>query len=91
MEIWVPNPERNGLTFHSGYSEDGTEVFALHSQTILPLTNGVLGRAFLTGQPIVCNTDQDQGGVVRSAKLLHMAVVPVIERGYCKAVVALFT
>jgi hypothetical protein len=92
FEIWVPNAERDALTFQSGDCNKGTDLDALYRGKSIGRGDGSIGGTWATGMPAITDDlSRDPSvaaGAARDGGLSHVIVLPVIETGLLKAVLA---
>jgi hypothetical protein len=80
LEIWLPDDNRERLFFKDGFSEKATDLAAVYAAKTFAKGEGVLGRVWLTGVPVIV----DKYGAEESIATLLM---PVINQGKLIAVV----
>jgi hypothetical protein len=92
LEIWVPNEERDALTFHAGDCDRNTELAVDYRNVRIGKHDGVIGRVWQTGLPAVlasCADDPSPIGRSAAAAGLDAALLmPFIHAGQLKAVIA---
>jgi len=92
FEIWRPNENGNGLTFHSGDCDQNPNLAIDYEFASFARGEGVVGKVWLTGTPTVKESLATDSTVIgdsaRAAGLDAIVATPVIERGRLKAVIA---
>lgn len=84
LQIWVPDESGQRLVCQSGYSKQNDELAEIFETISVRKGEGVLGRVWLTGVPVIRNNSKvtlAEGG------LNSMLAMPVIDNGHLKAVV----
>jgi len=93
MEVWVPTAVEGGavLRYSEGLVDGGSP--RLLAEACAPLSiergQGVIGRAWLTGSPMV-GTAGDSGSALIGSPTEGVLALPVLEHGRCKAMVVMF-
>jgi len=89
IEIWSPDPAKQSLRFHSGFCDQVTDLNTIYADTCIERGEGMLGNVWLTGCPGISHTPAEDGLVADDlAHSLNAGLVmPIIERGYLKAIV----
>lgn len=83
IQIWVPDENGQRLVCQSGYSKQNDELAEIFEAISVRKGEGLLGRVWLTGVPVIKNNASDPV----EGRLSSMLAMPVIERGILKAVV----
>lgn len=86
MQIWLPDPKHQRLRCQMGFSQKNNELASLFEQKSLAKGEGLLGQVWLTGLPMIgeSNANSDLSDPAAISSLL---AIPVIEYGSLKAVV----
>lgn len=84
IQIWAPDPCGRRLVCQSGYSKQNDELAEMFETVPVRKGEGVLGRAWLTGVPVIRNNSKM---AVAEGRLNSMLAMPVIDGGHLKAVV----
>ena len=94
VECWVPNLERGGLTFHSGYCESIPDLAAVRSQSLIREAEGTLGHVWRSGVPEICTELDEEPDVIAASidgiGLATMIAIPILVRGEFRAIVACY-
>jgi hypothetical protein len=90
IEIWLPDAARRSLSFSSGYSAAGRDLPSLYGDVRLDTRKTSLGRALFSGMPVVSEDIAGEGANTVELGLRTAIAIPVLERGRCKAVVAMY-
>ena len=85
IQIWVPDESGQHLVCQSGYSKQNDELAEIFETMSVCKGEGLLGRVWLTGVPVIRNSSER--GLVEG-RMSSMLAMPVIESGHLKAVVA---
>lgn len=85
LQIWVPDESRQRLVCRSGYSKQNDELAEIFEAVSVGKGEGVLGRVWLTGVPVIRN---NSSCALAEGGLNSMLAMPVIDAGHFKAVVA---
>jgi len=92
FEIWIPNEARDALVFHSGDCDHTAELAAEYAQAKITKTDGIIGQAWLTGIPVLCDGGEgNRSAAARSAAAAGLdaaMAMPFIQAGELKAVIA---
>ncbi|MFZ2404100.1 MAG: GAF domain-containing protein [Methylobacter sp.] len=83
IQIWVPDESGRHLVCQAGYSKQNDELAEMFETISVRKGEGLLGRVWLTGVPVVRNSSS--GALVEG--LSSMLAMPVIDAGHLKAVV----
>jgi len=87
FEVWVPVVSDDTLLFHDGYCEEGTDLFALYTERTRGKYTSLTGKSWKTGLPILTECHEpDDGDITFTGSL----ILPIIQNGFCKAVVELY-
>ncbi|PPC92079.1 MAG: GAF domain-containing protein [Methylobacter sp.] len=84
LQIWIPDEQRQHLICQAGYSKQGDNLAELFEAVVIPKGEGVLGRVWLTGVPVISGAP-NQAHI--DGRLSAMLTIPVIENGNLKAIV----
>lgn len=91
FEIWAPNEKGDGLTFQSGDCDKNPDLAANSKSAHLARREGMVGKVWLTGVPLVSeNITADLtviGSSARAAGLNAIVAMPVIEQSRLRAVI----
>ena len=94
FEIWTPDARGEALVLAAGDCDLDRDFAAAHATTRLSAGESPVGLAWATGLPGLSESIGDDGSPVglsaRKAGLDAMLAFPVLENGYCKAVVAMY-
>ena len=85
IQIWAPDDSGERLLCQSGYSKQNDELAELFETVSVRKGEGVLGRVWLTGVPVIRN---NAGAAFAAEGLNSMLAMPVIANGRLKAVVS---
>ncbi len=83
IQIWVIDENEQCLVCQSGYSKQNDELAEIFETVSVRKGEGLLGRVWLTGVPVIRN---HSNGLV-SGRVSSMLAMPVIADGHLKAVV----
>ena len=84
IQIWVPDESGRHLVCQSGYSKQNDELAEIFETLSVCKGEGLLGRVWLTGVPVIRNSSTS--GLVEG-RMSSMLAMPIIECGHLKAVV----
>lgn len=84
LQIWVPDESGQRLVCQAGYSKQNDELAEIFETVSVRKGEGLLGRVWLTGVPVIRN---NSGCTLAEGGLSSMLAMPVIEGGHLKAVV----
>ncbi len=84
IQIWAPDQSGKQLVCQSGYSKQNDELAEIFETVSVRKGEGILGRVWLTGVPVIRNNPKI---AVAEGRLNSMLAMPVIESGHLKAVV----
>jgi len=84
LQIWVPDESGRRLVCQSGYSKQNDELAEIFETVSVRKGEGLLGRVWLTGVPVIRNNSKS---AVAEGGLNSMLAMPVIDGGHLKAVV----
>ncbi len=84
LQIWVPDESGQRLVCQAGYSKQNDELAEIFETISVRKGEGLLGRVWLTGVPVIRN---NSGCTLAEGGLSSMLAMPVIEGGHLKAVV----
>ncbi len=84
LQIWVPDESGRRLVCQSGYSKQNDELAEIFETISVRKGEGILGRVWLTGVPVIRNNSKS---AVAEGGLNSMLAMPVIDGGHLKAVV----
>lgn len=90
FEIWIPDREHGYLFYHAGTCEKGEDLRSLHKNIRIRRGHSLLGQVWLSGIPAI-SRDLINDKLVNedsSSGLTTGLVMPIIEEGYLKSVVA---
>ncbi len=85
IQIWAPDTSGQNLVCRSGYSKQNDELAEIFEAVSFRKGEGLLGRVWLTGVPLIRNNAKT---VLAAGGVNSMLALPVIEGGTLKAVVA---
>jgi len=92
FEIWVPNPSRSALMFHSGDCSKNTDLAKLYAAKTIGKGEGSIGGAWATGMPVLNEhlklDDSVAASLARTSGMHQIVALPVIEGALLKAVIA---
>ena len=92
FEIWVPNESRTALMFQSGDCSKNTDLDALYASKTIGKGEGLIGGAWATGMPAVCENLRHDESIAASlacaSGMNQIVVLPVIESVLLKAILA---
>jgi hypothetical protein len=92
FEIWVPNPARSALVFHSGDCGRNTDLGSLYASKTIGKGEGSIGGAWATGMPAINEhlklDESAASSLARATGMNQVVVLPVIENALLKAVLA---
>lgn len=92
FETWIPDLERGGLVFGTGFCERGRDLGADYADAVLSADAGSLGLVSRTGVPAITTELGAEPEPIRSsaaaAGLTTLVALPVIGEGRLKALVA---
>lgn len=83
IQIWVPDESGRHLVCRAGYSKQNDELAEMFETVPVRKGEGLLGRVWLTGVPVIRNSSS----CVQVEGLSSMLAMPVIDAGHLKAVV----
>jgi hypothetical protein len=84
LQIWVPDESGQRLVCQSGYSKQNDELAEIFETISVRKGEGILGRVWLTGVPVIRNNSKS---ALAEGGLNSMLAMPVIDGGKLKAVV----
>jgi hypothetical protein len=84
IQIWVPDESGKQLVCQSGYSKQNDELAEIFETISVRKGEGLLGRVWLTGVPIIRNNSKI---ALAEGSLNSMLAMPVIDGGQLNAVV----
>lgn len=84
IQIWVPDDNGTQLVCQSGYSKQNDELAELFETITVRKGEGLLGRVWLTGVPVIRSNSKI---ALAEGSLNSMLAMPVIDGGHLKAVV----
>lgn len=84
LQIWVPNESGQRLVCQAGYSKQDDELAEIFETISVRKGEGLLGRVWLTGVPVIRNNSTI---ALVEGSLNSMLAMPVIDGGSLKAVV----
>ena|GEM_PF-168667 len=90
FEIWIPDRERDFLFFYAGACEQGEDISALYQNKHIKRGTGLIGKVWLTGVPAISKNLTSDGLINEDSKsgLTTGFVMPIIEEGFLKSIVA---
>lgn len=83
LQIWVPDDSGQQLVCQSGYSRKNDELAEIFETLIVHKGEGLLGRVWLTGVPVIKNNSTR----LVDGRVSSVLAMPVIDAGHLKAVV----
>jgi hypothetical protein len=84
IQIWAPDESGKQLVCQSGYSKQNDELAEIFETVSVCKGEGLLGRVWLTGVPVIRNNSKI---ALMEGSLNSMLALPVIDGGHLKAVV----
>jgi len=87
FEIWIPNEETRTLSFSTGYTHGDKDLKALYSNVNLEKDTSIIGHTWKRGMPILTQLKNNPYAPKDCDNILS---IPVIQNGYCKAVIAFY-
>lgn len=87
LQIWVPDASGLQLLCRSGYSKQSDELAEIFETVPVSKGEGILGRVWLTGIPVIRNNSTM---ALADGGLNSMLAMPIIDGGNLKAVVAFY-
>ncbi|MDP1773876.1 MAG: GAF domain-containing protein [Methylobacter sp.] len=84
LQIWVPDESGQRLVCQAGYSKQNDELAEIFETVSVRKGEGLLGRVWLTGVPVIRNNSKI---ALVEGSLNSMLAMPVIDAGHLKAVV----
>jgi len=82
LQIWIPDDSGQHLICRFGYSKENDELAEIFEAISLRKGEGVVGRVWLTGVPVIRGVSDTTEGSLNS-----LLAMPVIDGGHLKAVV----
>jgi len=94
VECWVPDADRGGLTFHSGYCETKSNLAADYAGAVLREAEGTLGHVWRTAIPDISTDLANEPDVIAASAdgigLGAMVAIPIIIQSELRAIVACY-
>ncbi|WP_028311058.1 GAF domain-containing protein [Derxia gummosa] len=94
VEIWTVDAEHESLVFHDGWCANVPRLDRVYDGVHLSRSDSTVGRAWRCGIPMVVNQLSASGSALGvaavTAGLDTMVAIPVMDRGWVRAVVALY-
>lgn len=87
FEIWIPDDTGEALIFRDGHCDEGDDLLETYALTRLEKHTTILGNVWKTGYPILTEESELIDNKTNFSALLAL---PMIQNGFCKAVVAFY-
>lgn len=87
FEIWIPDDTGEALIYRDGHCEEGTDLSTEYAMIRLEKYSTILGNVWRTGYPILT---EKFGTVESKTNFSSLLAFPIIQNGFCKAVVAFY-
>lgn len=88
FEIWVPDETGEGLIFRDGHCDEGSDLKALYGLTRLAKETTLPWKVCKTGYPLLADGDDARSGDIHFDSMLAL---PILDDGFCKAVVLFYS
>ena len=88
IQIWIPDPQGKQLICQQGYSKNSNDLAKIFEEITVIKGNGAIGRAWLTGMPVISGNHESSAYNPELDNLSSMLTLPVIEKGRLKAIVS---
>jgi hypothetical protein len=87
FEVWIPNSKERTLTFSDGHSDDGSDLKKLYANESLSKDESILGNVWKSAVPALVESSDIDNAPSNATALLAF---PIIQNGFCKAIVAFY-
>ena len=87
FEIWIPDETGEALIFRDGHCDEETDLHSLYALKRYDKNDYVIGKSWRTGFPILTDSytlDED------NAAFSSMLALPILQNGFCKAIVVFY-
>jgi hypothetical protein len=87
FEIWEPNNESRTLSFKDGYSHGNKDLVELYENVEISKEDPILGKVWKTACPVLTKNDTME---YAPGDCDNVLALPILENGFCKAVIAFY-
>jgi hypothetical protein len=95
IELWIPSYDNKTLLFFDGFSQSGFDLRIQYATVQINSGEGILGRTHRTFTPEISTDPSEiyfaENAAAQELNMRSVVTFPVVDEGFCKCVIALYS